>query len=342
MSYIQDLIDDVNKTHKNLGELVAVLQIATKARKMVLIISPSGCGKSCAMDTLAQHLKDKIKPDKLSIAGLVVIADSLNNSKSSILVDDIATTQTDYARKTTITTLVALVYTHRVESIMNGVNFSIEDFYGSAIVGVQPIMLKTLMLMDEWEASIQDKALRYYHLYRPLQPHKGLPDINWQQGIDIEKVQDFEPDRKDKNWTKLIALGESQWSIARNKEHNVDMLKAVAALENREQVISDDYAVLSHLLKPMAIENVVVTKEQLEGERILDSNLLALLTEYYSYGDNFPLIQIARDYKITVQQAYKIMKNQDGNWQQTSKSPTKYRPSDKLIDVLKTFNLELK
>ena len=45
MGYILSLINDIDKTHKNLGNLIAVLHIASKARKLVLVISPSGCGK---------------------------------------------------------------------------------------------------------------------------------------------------------------------------------------------------------------------------------------------------------------------------------------------------------
>jgi len=343
MSYISTLINDVEETHSGLGKLVAVCQIAVKAKKMALIISPSGCGKSTAMDSIKFSMPDVIAPDKLSIAGLAVMAGKLTSFRSAIIVDDITTTQTEYARKTTITTLVALCYTHRIQTIMAGQEFSIEDFYGSALVGVQPTILKVLMLLDEWEGSIQDKALRYYHLYRPLKPVKGIPSVaRIKQGIDIELVKDFEPDAKNKNWRKLFNLGLSQWSKARAMEHMKDMLKAVASLENREDVINEDYAILADLLKPMAFENIVVVKEQLEGERYLNSTLLLLLVEYYTYSGKFSLAQIAQDYQIKLAQCYKIMASQKSDWQQISKSPTIFHASEKLLKELKAYDLELK
>ena len=342
MSYVKDLITGVNYTHPSLGNLVAVLQIAVKARKLVLVISPSGCGKSTAMSLIGKSLPEAIMPDRLSIAGLCVMAEKLCSFRSVVVVDDIATTQTDYARKTTITTLAALVYTHRIQSIMAGIEYTIEDFYGSALIGMQPILLKNIMLLEEWDASIQDKTLRYYHLHRPIKPTLSLPVVQLEKGLEIESINNFEPDIKNDNWLKLINLGDSQWSRARTKEHMRDMLKGIAALENRKDVIDNDYALLSELLKPMAIENMVVAKQQLEGERYLDNNLLALLAEYYTYGESFPLAQIALDYKLSLSQCYRIMQGQNGYWQQVSKSPTIYRPSKKLIALLKTYNLELK
>lgn len=341
MSYIEELINKINDTHNNLGQLIAVCQIIVKARKMMLIVSPSGCGKSTAISLVAKQTPDSMLPDRLSIAGLCVMADKLTSFRSGIFVDDIATTQTPYARKTTITTLAALVYTHRIQSIMQGIEYTIEDFYGSALIGIQPILLRDLMLLEEWDASIQDKALRYYHLFRPLVPALSLPNVKLNKGIDIDNIGDFEPDYKNKYWRKLVNLADSQWSRARAKEHLKDMLKAVAALEERRNVIDSDYILLSRLLKPMAIENIVVLKEQLEGERYLDNNLLALLAEYYTYGDTYSLAQIALDYKLSLQQCYKIMASQNGYWKQVSKKPTLYSPSTKLKQMLNAFDLEV-
>ena len=342
MGYIENLVDNINSTHDALGELIAVLQIAVKARKMVLVISPSGCGKSTAMSLIASNTPNAIMPDRLSIAGLCTMADKLTSFRSVVVVDDLATTQTPYARSTTITTLAALVYTHRIESMMAGIEYQIEDFYGSALIGVQPILMQNLMLLEEWDASIQDKALRYYYLHRPLTPVLHLPKVELNRGLDIDSVVDFEPDINNSSWRDLIALGDSQWSRARSKEHIRDMLKGIAALEDRTEVIDTDYALLTRLLKPMALENVCVTKEQLEGERYLDSNLLALLTEYYTYGGEFALAQVALDYKLSLSQCYRIMQGQNGYWQQISKSPTIYRPNKKLEAVLKAFHLGVK
>lgn len=343
MSYIENLIDETEKTHHNLGELMAITQIAVKAKKMMMIISPSGCGKSTVMLQVYKNNHSAIMPDKISIAGLAIMADKLSGFRSVIIVDDITTTQTEYARKTTITTLAALCYSHRVQTIMAGQEFTIEDFYGSAVIGVQPVMLRQLMLLDEWDGSIQDKALRYYHMFRPLNP-ASIDDlkIDYRQGIEIEKVKDFIPDINNKSWNKLLELGYSQWSKARTIEHLKDMLKALASLEYRDEVIDSDYVILARLLKPMAMENIVVIKEELEGGRFLNNTRLLLLVEYYTYSGIFSLAQTAQDYKVTLHQCYKIMAGQKDDWQQLGKSPTVYQISKKLLGELKTYDLDLK
>lgn len=341
MTYISDLIAEINETHPTLGNLVALLYVAVKARKMVLVVAPSGCGKSTAMTLIAKNTANSIMPDRLSIAGLATISEKLTSFRSVIVVDDIATTQTDYARKTTITTLSALCYTHRIESIMQGIEYSIEDFYGSALVGIQPVLLRNLMLLEEWDASIQDKALRYYHLFRPLSPCLHLPDVKLDKGLDIDSMNELEPDTTNKNWQELIKIGDSQWSRARSKEHLRDLLKAIASLEQRQNVIDSDYTMLVQLLRPMAVEGIIVEKEQLEGERYLDNSLLALLVEYYTYGGEYALAQVALDYKLSLSQCRRIMNKQEGNWQQISKSPTIYRPREVLIKALRNYNLEL-
>ena len=340
MSYIENLINDVNKTHSNLGELTALCQVITKAKKCLLIVSPSGCGKSTAMSFVGKNTSGNWMPSSISISSLGNKIEKLTSFRSVIVIDDIATIQTSYARITTITTLSALCYTHRVEPSMAGFDFAIEDFYGSALIGIQPIILRDIVLSTEWDATIKDKVLRYYHLYRPISPDMDLPIAQIERGIDIERVN-LKLDTELPMWKELVKIGRSQWSIARTKEHLIDMLKAIASLEDRIEVIENDYALLYRLLKPMAIENIIVSKDSLEGERILDNNLLALLVEYYTYNGQFSLAHIAQDFNLRLAQSYRIMASQNGNWQQISKSPTIYKASKILTEMLKEFGLEI-
>lgn len=338
--YLDNLIADIDKTHPNMGKLVAICLIAVKAHKFLFIVSPSGCGKSTAMKYVASQTANSWSPLYLTIASLGNKVEKMTSFRAAIVIDDIAVIQTDYGRRATIVTLSQLCYEHRAEPSSVGYDFCIEDFYGAALVGIQPRILRDLILTAEWDSHVRDKALRYYHLYRPLEPHIGLPQIKLEHGEDFEAVE-FEPDTELSDWQKLAEIGMYQWSKARVKEHITDLLKAVAALDNRKQVETQDYKFLQDLLKPMAIEQISISKDDLEAENIFNNNLVALLTEYYTYNGEFSLAHISQDFKIKLAMAYRIMSNQNGNWTQISKSPTIYRPSKNLELELQRYNLAL-
>jgi len=341
---LRELIQQIDETHYQLGSLVAISLLCCKARKALMIVSPPGCGKSTAMELIAETWPDALTPDRTSVAGLGNMADKLNGYSGVIIVDDIATTQTDYARLSTVTALTSLVYTHRLQSSMGGEAgaYEISDFYGAAIIGIQPVLIKILMDDDVWDASIQDKCLRYYHLYRPTEPNVKPLDIQIDRGIDIEQVQDFTPSGD--TWKALAKIALTQWGTSRTLLHLKDLLRAVAALESRFDVIEDDYDFLLDLLRPMALEQIAMKKTSLEGGREFDNTLIALLAEYYTYGGEFSLANLSIDYKVSVSQAYKIMKQQNGLWDEISKSPTRYRPSkllNKQLDMYKLQNKEV-
>ena len=342
MSYLEDLIEEVNKTHPGLGELVATCQIVVKAKKMMLVVSPSGCGKSTAMRIIGKHTPEAIMPDKFSLTGIHSRVEVLSNFNSVVIVDDMATTETKEARRATITCLVALTYMHRIEICMAYGDYTIDNFNGSALVGIQPYLLRELMYSENWQVNTRDKTLRYYHLKRPIKPNEELLTMKLEYGINIDKVKDFEPNYQDRNWQNLTRLGHCQWSNARVHEHVKAYLKAISALENRVEVVSTDYDLLCRLLAPMAIEQIVTSKEELESPTELNKDLLAMLTEYYTYNNAMSLGQIALDFGLGLSSCRKIMSSQNGYWQQVSKSPTIYKASAELVKVLKHYNLVIK
>jgi hypothetical protein len=219
--------------------------------------------------------------------------------------------------------------------------FSIENFQGSILIGIQPKILTELLIAPEWESTVRDKVLRYYHLKRPTSPDLHFPTFTLRKG-DISTVNDFIPDTKSPDWKTLMELLTMEFSKARAFEHLTDLLKASACLDNRKDVNNSDYNLLKSVLKTFAYEIITTSKEELEGEIKLNSTLLLLLVEYYTYNGQYTLAQVATDYKISIHQAYRIMQNQNGYWQQISKSPTIYKPSKALLETLKKLNLEVK
>ena len=56
-----ELVKQIELTYPRLGRLVAMSIIAVKARQFLLVVSPSGCGKSANTFLLGQSRKDVIR-----------------------------------------------------------------------------------------------------------------------------------------------------------------------------------------------------------------------------------------------------------------------------------------
>lgn len=335
--YLLQVEKDVNKTHAKLGGLYVACIIAIKAKKMMIPIAPIGTGKSRATQAVSEQCADCAKYDRLSVAGLVFEEERFNGFQGVLMVDDIAKTQTSYARVATICTLAELVYSHYIVSSMQGSHYEINNFFGSALVNIQPVLLRELVRSNEWEASIQDKTMRYYHLYRPTKPNPLPPNVKIDWGFDIKNVHDVIP--QGKALKALFDVVGVQWGSTRLVEHTKDLLKACAALDKRNDVSIADINVLARIMKPLQYEQLVTDKLEFESDRRLDANRLAILTEYMSYG-NFTLDQISEDYKLSMSQSYRIMAKYAGDWVQVSKTPTIYAPTDKLREKLRKVGIE--
>lgn len=337
MHYLSYLIKEVDKTHPHLGNPVAMACLAIKAKKLLLLVSPRGCGKSRVSSYVGLSYPEHSLQDRLSVAGLTYLQDEFTGFKGVVVVDDIAKTQTAYARTTTLTTLAELIYSHYCHSRLSGTKYSITDFYGSAIINIQPVLLRDIVTSVEWEASMQDKSIRYYHLYRPLkpQPLPPKPQIDW--GYDITKIEPFELEGKLAD--RLMRIGETQWGLARLREHTSDLLRAAAALDRRYRVDRNDYNLMLKLLLPLNIEFLVTSKRELESGRIFVPDRLAILTEFFTYG-NFTLEHLSRDYKLSQSQCYRIMSKYPKDWVQVSKHPTTYAPSEELQKRLKEVGIK--
>ncbi len=336
MHYLHKVIKEIDRSHPHLGQPVAVAMLTIKAKKLLLLVSPRGCGKSRITSYAGLSYPNSMLQDRLSIAGLMTIKEMLNGFQSVVVVDDIAKTQTPYARISTLTTLAELVYSHYCHSHLSGTSYEIDDFYGAALVNIQPVLLREVVKSPEWEASMMDKSLRYYHLFRPLAPNPLPPTLKLDFGYSFDMVET--PKLTGELADKLQVIGEIQWGLARLKEHTIDLLKAAACLDKRKRVNQSDFQLLERILQPMVVESLVMTKKEFETDRNLNDNELAILTEFVTYG-HFTLRDLSRDYHLSERQCYRIMAKYERDWIIINKEPTTYAPSPELAIKLKEVGL---
>jgi hypothetical protein len=316
----------VDKTHPGLGKLVAFECVAALARKCVLVVAPAGCGKSAAaMGVGNAGFLPVFSADRISVAAFREAEQALDGFSGLVIVDDISKAGTHYSQLHTVTSLAELCYGHNYRYFARGGTFEIKNFYGAVILNIQPVKMSHICGADEWEASIRDKTIRYYHLIRPRKPHRGVPAIRPGVPRDLSSVRLGRLSAK--VLEPLKRMGMIQWSAARANEHIPDLLKATAAWAKRKQVSEEDARVLFWLLQPMALERFLLEKTGFETNIWFRDNVFCILSELASFND-LTVEQICRDYHISPSTVYRLLEqNKEWCWVKRDKKavikPTK-------------------
>jgi hypothetical protein len=332
------IVNEVNKTHKGLGELIATNILAAKARKCILNISPAGCGKSTATDCVHAALGDiSRKYSSMTLAGLRHLAQNLSGCTQHLLIDDLGAEKSYWARTSTITVLATLVHTGYIYKITQQYAIEISGFLGSAAINIQPVLMNALVADEDWVAVVRDKTLRYYHLYRPRKPKDYPPNIKIDWGTPKDQVQ--LKIRKGKLWYQVLAYGLTQWSYARCLEHIPDYLKAAAALDGRTQVETADYHALIKLLKPMALERYILKSFGMESGRLFQGDVFCLLTELAT-DPAVPIETVCEDYKVSPKTIERVVQDNSEWFWIKNNSPKLLMPTEYTQKILNLIGVK--
>lgn len=338
MSQLSEIVDNIEKTHLGLGKAMAFTIVCIKARQCLLVVAPSGCGKSVMTDLLGEAHPDAFKLLSVTKARLTSYADKFSNFYGVVLMDDIAGAGSQYERKETISAFCQLCYSHFISKHTFTSDFEISNFHGAAVMNIQPALLAEVYAYPEWEGLIQEKTLRYYHLYRPVKSNQEKPNIDIDWGIDLDLVH--KPRHDYRLYSELYRIATIQWSDSRALEHLDNLLKSVAALDRRQDVTNSDLMLLHQLIKPMTIERHIFKKSGFETGRWMDTNLAAVLVEYASWKKNVNIERIARDYKISPPTVYRLL-SEISEWFLPDKVKSKMLvPKPELRQILKEAGVQ--
>lgn len=337
MHQLYDVINNVEKTHKGLGVAVAMSIVCIKAQQCLLLVAPSGCGKSTITDSVASVHPRTLKLLSVTKARLGSFKDDLTNFRGAVFMDDMAGAGSQYERKETLVAFSMLCYNHAISKHTFTSDFEINDFFGAAVLNIQPVILAEICQYPEWESLLQERTLRYYHLYRPTHPVNGLPNFNVNWGIDLDLVH--KPRHDFKLYAKLSDVGSIQWSDSRLLEHLDILLKAVAALDGRQDVVNADLVLLHKLMRPMVIERYIMSKSGFEIGRYMDTNLAAVLVEFASWK-NISIERICRDYKISPSTAYRLLSSISDWFEHDQPMSKRLVPKPILKRILKEAGVE--
>lgn len=340
MHKLRQAIKKIERTHKGLGAMIAMNLLAAKAKKTILNVAPSGCGKSAATNTVDNALRGRTKRFlSLTLAGLIRLKKEFSYTDDHIIVDDLGTEKSIWSRCSTVTVLADLVYSHQIRKVTHTGEINIEDFNGSVSINIQPVMIDALVKSDEWIGVVRDKVLRYYHLHRPLEPKSDPPEVHINWGKPITQVR-ISP-HKGKLWYTLVGLGLSQWGYSRVLEHIPDLLKACAVFDGRDKVNITDYNLLIKLLQCLQLERYIVETYGFETGRVFDHNLYCILVELTSFG-NPTIEQLCVDYKCSPQTAERLCKTVSNWCWIKGNSPRRVLPTDGAKSILELCGVNQK
>lgn len=304
---LQKTIKQIDGTHKGLGAMIAMNLVCAKAKMCILNVAPSGCGKSVSTDAVTGMLGEVARRyTSLTLAGLKHEMAELKQFNGHMLIDDLGGEKSEWSRVSTVTVLANLIYGHYIKKVTYSGTIEIDNFYGSASLNIQPVLMQSIIGDSDWIAVIRDKVLRYYHLIRPTKPDPYLsnPTINY--SIPLQEV--MQPTYKGKLWYQLVAIGLTQWSYGRIVEHLPKLLKSCAAFDGRTHVELEDYRLLAKLMKPMQLERYLVQSYGFESGRTFDNNTYCILVELASHGK--PSIEtICEDYKCSPETVTRLIQS---------------------------------
>lgn len=337
MHYLDGLLKQVEKTHKGLGNACAFAVLCVKARECLLIVAPSGTGKSTVVNFVTNNHYACIKRNSITRAGLSHFQKDLTDFTGMVAVDDMGSGDTDYSANATLATLAILCHEHGVAKDTADMKLQVSNFQGSILLNTQPVILGHICANRDWEAVIQDKVIRYYHLFRPVKPIiEGIGlELDW--GIDVDLVKSDIP--RGKMYQRLYEIGVIQWSDARSIEHVGNLLRASAALDRRREVTQADFKLLAKLMQPLKVEKYCFEKYGFEYGRVFRQDLFTLMVEFASW-ESLTIKRIAQDYKMSESSVYNLLKQMPQAFITAGFKPKTLAPHPDLVKILKEVGVK--
>ena len=313
------------------------------ANRTLFVIGVSGSGKSTAYKWLKKNVKRQIVDlHSVGISTLAKFGNTLQSNPTTILIEDLSVAKTEDMMIKTAFFITHLTYDKRLIRIIMPYPIEIHNFVGSAIINFQPYILEAMFKQREWETDIRDKAIRYYHLYLPLEqfikPPSELPTYRVKYSY-VDEVS-FSFDIKSEwlsIYRKALQNFRHEFTEARAREHLNALLKANAILNERNKLTKADLIIIERLSRIFKLELEIFEKEHLEGKRTLNVDLLPILSVLATYS-SYPISKLMLHFQVRRSQIYNIL-NTLSEYVLTYNSPSRIIPTDYTKQLLKEIGV---
>ena len=329
---VTELINAVEVTHKGLGRLAAMTLVASKARQCMITVSPPGCGKSTVGAWLETVHPEAYTKQSVTRSSLKTYETLFNDFEGCVIFDDLGAVDTEWSRNQTLVTMAELVYGHFISKDSHQLHIDIDNFQGSAILNIQPNVLKEVVEHPSWNSNLADKSLRYYHLKRAVTPNAGPIEAKAEWGGNIDEISSYEG--QSAKWQMILTIGQEQWTRPRAMEHCASLLKAVTALGGKGYSDDQDIQVLLDLMRPMTVEMEMIERQGFGSKATLNDNLLYMMVESATYTP-VTYEDIGRDYHMKPHKVQLVLSHMIDWFHKTGTNPVKLQPTQQMTELLK-------
>jgi hypothetical protein len=281
--------------------------LADASNRSLMVVAPSGTGKSVVLRYLNTVIsRDRLWLDSLTVNGFRYLEKQLKSTEKSILVDDLSKGGTEYSQIMTVCSLGELIYTGYIKKYTAALALDIEGFRGSAIMNLQPLILKRVLRADEFETDIRDKVIRFYHLRQPINISQTNIIDGLKYGYKYAEVEIPSKIYDSDIWYDAIDLFGIEFKKARSEEHLTALIRASATVNGRKTVDIADVWLVNEICRCFHLERELFEKKNLEGERLLDVNIIPILSFIATFGE-VPVEVIMAQTQVKKRRIYEIL-----------------------------------
>lgn len=317
----REIIASVNLTHPHLEGMMLMSMLADISNRAMLFIGVPDTGKSRVCAVIQDSSRRQVlNPHGITANGLKHYADRLNGSSTTVLVEDLSRSGTQYMQIQTVSVLAGLSYTGFMSKHNQTISLDLEKVKMSALIYAQPLILKHLVNVDEFDSDIRDKCPRYYHLFRPTDPFPKPLDLHVKYtSIDRKPVTGNGLD------DRIIENLRHEVSKGRAIEHCQALVEGCARLNERDEITEADKWLVRGLTNNFKIETDIFRKIELEGVRTLNVNAIPVMTAFLSFKDN-SLKTISQEFGVGSERRVRDIVSKMSDWVMLNSShiyPTK-------------------
>jgi len=284
------IIERVEKTHKNLGVPLVFCKVVDLANLGCFLVASRGKGKTTVLKTLADKLRhrDVLVISSITYAGLKNLSRLLSNNSLTLINKDFSSFYSDYLKDVGVGLIASLITDHTVRSSTGTYKVSIVNCYVSFLSATQPQMIRSLSKLPTWESMYKDRFLRFYMLYTrgspkyvPYEPDVPQVEIN----TEVDTITIPSSIRKDYRYRRMLRIFQEQTSEGRCRLHLDTLLKAHAALNCRDAVVTADLDFLSRCALFLVMDYLLSERASVSSPPIFDDDAYTILEYMMEHGE---------------------------------------------------------